>query len=218
MSSKKTYLILIILLGVMLIALFFGVIKVNSLFHSRAQTLTNTKARAAALEKELQSLKAAKKDIITYSDLEKTTKKIVPEDKDQAETVRQIVNLAEKNGISLESISFPQSNLGGTNVGTVNSSAAAKPVGAAASANPKSKTSSLTQVTAVPSIPGVYSLPITVVSSDEQPVTYSKLINFLKDLENNRRTAQVTTINIDPDPLNRSTLTFTITINEFIKP
>lgn len=144
-------------------------------------------------------LTKVKKDIATYSELNTIAKSVVPQDKDQAEAVREIVNLAAQSGIpKLSSIAFPPSTLGG---------------GAATK-----KTGALTQVTPVKGIPGVYDLQITVTQANTDLVPYGNFIAFLSRLEQNRRTAQVSSINVQPDQKSPGKISFTLVIDEFIKP
>jgi hypothetical protein len=216
MTSKQLHTTFLVSLAILFIALIGGTLKVNSLLTSHARKLTDAKAKSLALDQERTNFDRAKREVITYADLQKITKKIVPEDKDQAETVRQIVNLAAANGVALESITFPQSSLGGAPTAA---STAAKPASATPAASAQNnKLTALSQLIAAPNLPGVYSLNINVVSSTDHPVTYDQLISFLTALENNRRTAQVSAISLEPLSNNRFLLNFTLTLNEYIKP
>jgi hypothetical protein len=71
---------------------------------------------------------------------------------------------------------------------------------------------------AVPNIPGVYQLQITVEGDSSKPVQYNSFLNFLTALEHNRRTAQVSTVSIAPSASNPNLLSFTLTLEEYIKP
>lgn len=195
----------------MLAALVVGAYGVNNLLAKKADHLTDLKARSKALEEQKFALVKAKADIEKYSELEKITKAIVPEDKSQAEAVREIVKIASENGVSIASITFPASTLG---AGPVAQAPAATPSPSAGGASKKS----LSQLQAVKNIPGVYQLEIVVNGDTNRPVPYDKFINFLEALENNRRTAQVSTITLQPDPNNRNNLTFNLTLNGYIKP
>lgn len=205
MTSKRLRWLLIGLLGLLFVGLVLGTYEANSLFKSQANKLVSLKAKSLALTSEQQSLVQAKKDIVTYSSLDKIAKSVVPQDKDQAEAVREIVNIAVSYGVSLSTVSFPASTLGTSN--------------ALISASPsKSSGPSLSQLTPVKNIPGVYQLQITVIGDPAKPVAYDKFISFLSALEHNRRTAQVIAIAIQPNAANRSLLTFSLTLNEYIKP
>lgn len=214
MNSKKLHLALMASLGLLFIALVGGTYEANTFLGQRADNLTALKAKSQALSQEEVSLVQAKKGIKQYADLTKISRAVVPEDKSQAEAVREIVNIADANGIKLSSISFPTSTLGGV-VGKPGALATATPNPASAA---DSKTNSLSQLVPVTGLIGVYQLSINVDSDITAPISYSRFINFLSNLEHNRRTAQVSTISIEPNKLNPTLLTFSLTLNEYIKP
>lgn len=217
MTSKRLHLVLLLSLAALCIGMLGGAYAINSALSTRATKLTNLKAKSQALTQQQASLVKAKQDVKKYADLNKIAQAIVPEDKNQAEAVREIVNIAGANNVSLAAITFPASTLGNTPTGgTTPAPAAATPSPAASSV--KSKTSALSQLQPVKNIPGVYNLLITVQSDPDKPVQYNKFVNFLSELEHNRRTAQVNTITIEPDKDNRNLLSFTLTLNEYIKP
>lgn len=214
MTSKKLFLMLIGVNALLIIAFIGGAYVVNSTLTAKADKLTAQKAKSQALVQQNTSLNKAKKDMQKYAELNKIAKAVVPEDKDQAQAVREIVNIAGANNVALSAINFPASSLGNTPAGTPATSSSTVPK--AVVVNPKAK--SLSQLLPVKSIPGVYQLPITVVGDSNQPVQYSEFLNFLTALENNRRTAQVASITLTPAAKNRDRLVFTLTINEYIKP
>lgn len=216
MSSKRLHFILLGVISLLFIALVGGAYGANSLLTKRANELVSLKAKSQALDQQKVGLAKAKKDIEAYSDLEKITKAIVPEDKSQAEAVGEIVKIANANSVSLASINFPASTLGNGVVKSTTGTTTAAPAPAATPAG--NKTKSLSQLLAVKNIPGVYQLQITVNGDTNKPVPYNKFIAFLDDLEHNRRTAQVSSITIQPDPNNPNNLTFSLTLNEYIKP
>jgi hypothetical protein len=204
----------------LLIGMVGGTYGINSLLVSRTNKLVTLKAKSLALAQEQISLNQAKKDIQTYTSLDKIAQSVVPQDKDQAEAVREIVNLAATNNVSLASITFPASSLGTGPGGSSATSTSSTPAqaGPAASAASNAATAALSQLTAVKDIPGVYQLPITVDGDPNQPVQYNEFINFLSALEHNRRTSQVSSITIQPDTKNPDYLTFSLTLSEYIKP
>jgi hypothetical protein len=214
MNSRRLHTVLLGLLGLMIIGLAGGAYGVNSLLAKESDKLTGLKAKSQALNQEEIGLKKAKQDIAKYSDLEKITRAVVPEDKNQAEAVRELVNIAAANGISLESVTFPASTLGSTPAGTTAKPAAPATPSLSAGAGAKS----LSQLVPVKNISGVYQLVITVDSDQAQPIAYNKLISFLSQLEHNRRTAQVSSIALVPDNNTRSLLTFKLGLTEYIKP
>jgi len=207
MTSKRLRLIMLGIVGLLFIGLIAGTYEADKLLQSEASKLTTLKAKTQALASEQQGLIKAKKDIKTYADLETIAKSVVPQDKDQAEAVREIVNIAAANSVSLATISFSASSLGSTAQGTVSTTTASD-----------KSTTSLSQLIPVKNIPGVYQLQISVVGDPNKSVAYDKFIAFLSALEHNRRTAQVSTISIQPNLANRNLLTFSLNLNEYIKP
>jgi len=193
-----------ILSGVMILLIIgsiFGSNQVINILSNQANNLVGLKAKSQALQTEQTNLNIAKKEVSKYSSLQKIAESIVPQNKDQAEAVREIVNIASESGITLTSITFPSSTLGDATTGA------------------SSGKLSLSQLTPVPKIPGVYSLPINVQdSSVSGAVSYPSFYNFLTMLEQNRLTSQVTSLDITPDSTNNGLITFNLTINEYIKP
>jgi len=199
MNSKKLFYGLIGLLVLLVVGVFAGVNEANTLLQKQSDSLVKLKATDKALAQEKVQLAKNKQDIKKYDQLNTIAKSVVPQDKDQAEAVREIVNLASQSGIGkISSIAFPASTLGGT-------------------AKTKA-TSPLTQVTPVKGIPGVYNLEITITQDANDTVPYGSFITFLSKLEQNRRTAQVSSINVTPDPKSPNLVSFTLVIDEFIKP
>lgn len=209
MTSKRIYYILVGSLVLSFIALIGGAYAINGILTKQSNSLTELKARSAAFSEEQITLEKSKKQVEQYASLNQIAKAIVPQDKDQAEAVREIVNIAAQYNISLAAINFPASTLGNTPTSSA----------APASANAGTvATKSFSQLLPVKNIPGVYQLTITVTGDTNKPVPYSQFIRFLEALEHNRRTAQVSTITIEPNATNRNLLTFNLTLNEYIKP
>lgn len=202
MNSKRTFVGLLAANVVLVLVLFAGAYGIHSLLVDQKHKLVEKKTTLTALEAQNNGLKKAKKDIVNYSELGKIAKAVVPQDKDQAQTVRELVLIASRNGIKLSSITFPNSTLGSTTTpGT-----------------PSVGNLALSQLTPVKGLNGVYSLEIVVQSDKASPVSYDRFIGFLQALENNRRTALVRTISLSPDTKDSSKLSFTLTLDEYIKP
>jgi hypothetical protein len=208
MNSKRLHLVLLCVIALLLVGLVGSAYGINSLLSQKATKLTAQKAKSQALSQEQLALVKAKKDIAKYAELAKITNSVVPEDKNQAEAVREIVNIAADHDVSLASINFPASSLGG-------GPAAVSPGVSVGTSAGTSK--GLSQLQPVKSISGVYELVITVNGDTNRPVSYNNFISFLSDLEHNRRTAQVSSIAIQPDINNRNNLTFNLTLTEYIK-
>ncbi|HVS58662.1 MAG TPA: hypothetical protein VHD60_02905 [Candidatus Saccharimonadales bacterium] len=200
MNAKRLYFVLIGCIVLLAAGLLGGAYGINSMLAGKSTKLVSLKAQTAALSSEQTDLAKAKREVAKYSSLEQIAQSIVPQDKNQAEAVREIVNIAAANNVALASITFPASNLG-----------QAKATGSSASKVPS-------QLTPVPGITGVYDLEITLTSDTNHPVTFTQFTNFLSSLENNRRTAEVSTVSLNPLATNHSYLTFTLTLDEYLKP
>lgn len=213
MNSKRTFYLmggLILLFSVLIAA---GAYEINGLLGKQSKTLVDAKAKLSALQQEQVELKQAKKDIATYNDLYQISKVVVPQNKDQAEAVRQIVGIASQSGVNLISITFPSSTLGGSKngTGTATPAPAASGASAAGSASP-----ALSQLRKVPNISGVYVLELKVTGLT-QSNGYPQLIGFLSGLEQNRLTALVSDIVITPDKSSGG-FQFILTLDIYIKP
>ena len=214
MNSKRVFFVMIavvVLLGVGMIA---AVVVGNGLLKKRAQTLISLKLDNRSLDEQQTALTQARKDIAKYSSLNQIVKSIVPQDKDQAEAVREVVKIADDSGIKLASIGFGASTLGQIIKPTADSSSGTS----SGTTAPPKVTSPVTQALPVDGIPGVYSMAITIQPDSTSPVTYSQFIDFLSRLEQNRRTAQVTTVSAQPTTQDRNKLTFSLGLNLYIKP
>ncbi|HWB39468.1 MAG TPA: hypothetical protein VG604_04515 [Candidatus Saccharimonadales bacterium] len=200
MNSKQLFFGMVGTIAVLACALVFGAHMTVGILKERSQKLVQQKLQVEVLDSQQAALAKAKKEIKQYAQLESIAKTIVPADKDQAETVREIVNIASRSGITLSNITFPSSALG---QGT--SSASSSRV-------------KLSQLTPAKGLSGIYQLPITIDQDANSPVSYSQFISFLQQIEQNRRTAQVTSISLIPNADNPSLLSFSLIINEYIKP
>lgn len=199
MTAKQLTYILSVLVGLLVIVLVASGYVANMFLTHKATELGKIKAQSQVVVDRQNQLKKDIADIARYSPLNEIARAVVPQDKSQAQTVTEIVNIAAASGIpKLSSITFPASTLGGS--------------GSASS------TASLTQVTPVKNISGVYSLPITITQDSSNTVPYDQFLTFLKKLESNRRTAQLSSVNVQPDNKNPSRVSFVIVVNEYIKP
>lgn len=212
MNSRKIFFVMAGIIGLLSLLAIAAVVLGDSILRKQSNKLMNLKVESKVIEAQQTALVQAKKDLEIYSDLEAVAKQVVPQDKDQARATREIVSLAEQSGIKLSSITFPASTLGQAQPKAVAPTDGSTPVPA------KPAAPSVTQVKPTEGIPSLYQLDITVVSDTTRPISYAQLIDFLHRLEQNRRTAQVSQLTIQPDPLNRSSLNFTLVITVYIKP
>lgn len=196
MNSKQLYYVMLATIALMILGLLGGVYGVQKVLSGEATELVSARLQVAVLDNEQRELTQAKQDIKKYRELADIARSVVPQDKDQAQTIQQIVAIAKANGINLSSITFPSSTLG----------------------TAKGSDGNLSQLTPVKDIKGVYNLQLTVQSDPTHPVPYNQFLNFLDGLEHNRRTALVQSVTIQPNELNRNTLSFTLILDEYIKP
>jgi hypothetical protein len=223
MTSKRLYFVLLGLLCLVVISVAGGSYAINAALEKQSNKLVSLKAKQQSLQQEQTQLTQMKKDILDYNNLYKISQLIVPESKDQTETVRQIVNLAKQSGVTLQSITFPASSLGtGTSPLALNTEQSATPgtaatpiAGTTVIANP-----ALSQLVPIAHIPGVYDLQVEVASATDPAYqsTYPQVIHFLSALEQNRLTAQVSQIDLQPNSQNSNVLSFTLNLDIFIKP
>ncbi len=215
MNSKRVFFLMLGVCALLAIGVVGVLFAGDKMLKQQASKLVELKLEDKLLDEQQAALTQANQDIQQYEELEQVTKTVVPQDKDQARAVREIVNLAKEAGISISTISFPSSSLG-------TKPAQAKPAeeggGEAKATTPVIST--VTQAKPVDGVPGVYGLEMTITPDAEKKVTYYQLLRFLEKLENNRRTAQVTSVKITPVTANASSpyITFTLTINIFVKP
>jgi len=215
LNSKNTRLLLIASL-VAMVALFIGLMFAGlSILGSKSDSLVKLKAQSQADDYELLNLEQAKKDVAKYAYFKEVAKTVIPNDKDQAEAVSEIFQFAQAAGIRIGSITFPTSSLGLTTGGLSAAQDATAPTAAS---------TAITQAKPVTGIPGLYSLELTITpqTGNDVPVnlqvTYPKILAFLKSIEDNRRTAQITQVIINPPSSTDQSLSFTLTTNIFIKP
>jgi len=198
-NSKKLYFLLlgslVVLAGLSLATVYFG----NQMLKKSASRLYDLKSESLELDEQQKTLVQAKKDIETYAEIETIAKTVVPQEKDQARTVREIVAIANRSGISISNITFPSSNLGSTDK------------------KKKTTNTALTQLEPVEGIPGVYELEVNVQTDASQFVPFTTLLSFLRELEQNRRTSQVKTLTVTPSADNRELVTFNVVLSVYIK-
>lgn len=212
LNSKKFFYIMtgvIVLLGIITIA---SVAAANSILAKKNERLMELKLENEMLDRQKQDMTIARANIKKYEELEKIAGQIVPQDKDQTRTVREIVRFAEQSGIKIQSISFPSSNLGQRQPTT------ARPSGGDSSTPAPSApaTPPITQVKPVSGMSGVYELEVQVQSGTG--TDFPKLIRFLRHLEANRRTSQVSNLVVSPSPTDRNVLGFTMSLKVYVKP
>lgn len=205
MNAKRMYYGMIgaiVLTGVLgLVGLVLG----NHMLSARSKDLVQLRLKSQVLNSEQTELTQAKKDVIKYTPLNNIAASVVPQEKDQALAIREIVSFASHANIALSSITFLASNLGGTGIGTSTGTGASK------------VTLAPSQLTPAKGLKGIYILPITVQSDVTKPISYDQLSTFLGALELNRHTAEVSQLTITPSDSSGQHLSFNLIINIYIK-
>jgi len=214
-DSKRLRLILIGMLATSAL-LFLAIYTVgSSALQSKSKQVVDLKLKSRTTDSQLANFTIAKSEVEKYGYFKQVAKTVIPNDKDQAQAVLDIFQLANESGISIQSVTFPASTLGAKSTSTTNN------------AQNATAQSVLSQAKPVDSISGLYSIELTVspgtdalVPADKK-ATYPKLLNLLNRIEHNRRTAQVTQVNIQPvgtDAGSSEFINFSLVINIFIKP
>lgn len=210
MTSKRLYFVLITVIVLLSVGVVASVYYSSSLLKNKAAKLTSLKVEAKTLEEQQTSLVQAKKDVQKYSQLESIAKTVVPQEKDQARTVREIIALADASGIQIANIAFPSSTLG-------EKKKAAPTTTEGQPTTPQTTTSTTSQIEPVKGIADLYQMDINVQGSGK-PVAYESFLSFLSRLEQNRRTAQVINLSVQPSSTNRNQVTFSLILRVYIKP
>ena len=211
MTPKRFFIIMVTVFSLSIISggamLYFA----NNTLKSRSGSVVDLKLESAEVEAQLSAYQAAKKDVEKYAYLNDIINTALPQDKDQARTVREIFLLAQQAGIAIKSVQFPSSTLGAVTSAPAAGTTTAKP-----------DTAVITQAKPVTGLKGVYSIETVVTPYADDKlniVTYDQLISFLKKIESNRRAMQVSSIQLNPLGQGSSdSISFTITLNIFIKP
>lgn len=220
MTPKKLFIALLACVCLGVIAAGAIVYFAETMLQERSQKVVELKLRSRELDEQQTAYRLAKTDVEKYNYLTEIITSAVPQDKDQARTVRELFQMATEAGIGLKSVTFPASTLG--------TKAAPKPAetpaaGADASAPAAPKTPPVTQAKSVDGLSGVYAVETVVApyaDGTKYIVTYEQLIKFLQNIESNRRAMQVTSLQITPmgDSPTQDGINFTLTLNIFIKP
>lgn len=222
-TTKQLRLILLGCLG-LAIGLFLAFTSLGlSMLSAKSQKMVELKLQSKTLDAQLSGLEAAKKDILKYSYFKTVAKTVIPNDKNQAQAVLDIFQIAQASGIDIQSVTFPASTLGSPSSSTVpaSGSSSSSSTGDAQTAAPAKV---ISQAKPVTGINGLYSIELTIAPADNKQIpssiqaTYPKLLNFLDRIERNRRTAQVTQVTVQPSNDGAGLINFSLTVNIFIRP
>src|SRR5579871_1342468 len=110
MSSRLSYYIMVGLLVLVSAGIIAGTVFGDYMLQQQTNKLVALKLDSKILDEQQSALIQANKDIAKYSSLETIANTIVPQDKDQAQVVREIVGYANDLNIPIQNISFPTSS------------------------------------------------------------------------------------------------------------
>lgn len=222
MNSQKFRLVLLGVFGACVIAFLALCVLGLSALGNESKKVVDLKLKNQTADSQLTNLAVSKQEVEKYSYFKTVASTVIPNDKNQAEAVLEIFQLADQSGINIQSITFPTSSLG-LKTGAPVAPSTTSP----SSSSPivPSTQKIISQSTPVTGIPGLYSVQLTITPesgsqlSTERQVTYPKMLDFLSRIENNRRTAQITQVNIQPlGGSGGSQINFSLIVNIFIKP
>ncbi len=191
MTAKQLYYTLIGLCVVLLIGLAGSIYLGLTMLDRQADELRQAEIEREVIDIQGLSLLRALNEIEEFSELEEVAQRIIPQEKDQARTVREIISISQQSGANVSSFSFPSSDLG-------------------------DEDDIVSQALPVAGIPGLFELEITI--QDTNGTGFNQFIAFLEGLEQNRRTSQVKSVTINPDSEARSVVEFSINLSVFIRP
>lgn len=174
------------------------------------------------LERKREGLEKAKVVLADNAHTLSTLSKVVPEDKDQAKIVEEIYAIAEKAGVTIDSVGFPASTLGSQTTVKAAPTTTQDPA-AAGSATSTTATpapqKNISQATPLKDIPGIQSIALSIgaINSKSLPagsgVRYSELMSFIRQIERNERAIQITALGIGQDKSVNGEPTFSLTIS-----
>jgi hypothetical protein len=220
MSNKKAYYIIIAIIAVIFVlagaSIYLGLERLSE----KSDEISKLKTESMILEEQQVSLARANQEIRRFEELDAIARAVVPQDKDQARTIREIVKIGNENRISFSNITFETSELGQSKPAppppqpeeTEDDSTGDETV---EDLPPPPPPVNITQANPVDGIPGVFEMELSITSDASNPVRYSDLVNFLEQLEQNRRTARVSSVTITPI---EGGLSFSLTLGVFIRP
>jgi hypothetical protein len=236
MTSKKLHRYLIILFALIILGSAFIVRYANSWLTTSSQELSMLKLEVDTLEAKRQGLEQAK---ITLADNKvglSILDQAVPTDKDQARIVSELFKIADNANLTIASVGFPTSTLGQSTQAPTTTTPTPTTTTDAATGSSTPATTDTTQTTAKPAqsisqatplkdIPGIQSIEVSLgaLNSKTLPpgsgMRYSELLSFLRNIERNRRTIQVKSINIGQGtPVNgEAVFTLDVALSIFIR-
>lgn len=202
MTPKNTFRALTIGLVLSLGLCGLGMRYLLAHIHDLSQEISVNKAMLQVLEDKNAMTIATEAQMARLQFIQTIADQVVPAEKTQPELVTQLIQIANENSISLESILFNKKTETG------------KPTEEGGTTIPD-----ITQAEPLPNVTGVFSLPLTITVSG----SYDNMLNMLRDIEQNRRKMQVSSVSISPlvDTATGTTgqgVSATILIDVYVRP
>lgn len=167
-KSKKAFYVLIAL-NVLLIGGILGAYLFTTKYaKQKSQEIAVLKADIETNDQRLVAYSDLERSLDKSTELETIAKEVLPQDKNQSVALNEIESFANKAGISIRQITFN---------------------------TPSGKVTSGPTLTSPTSLKGVSVLSVGVKANKMQ---YEQLLDFLKQIESNRRRMQVTSISLAP--------------------
>ena len=141
----------------------------NAFLSKEAARIADARADEELVDKRIALKNDLEKTIDDYTELKTLATKFLPDSKNQDDLIAEFYTIADKSNIMVSGLSFTAS---GTKVG------------------------GQSQTTPLKDAKNVLVFPFTVTNYS---ASFTQLINFLENLENNRRKLQITQIQLQPD-------------------
>jgi Tfp pilus assembly protein PilO len=186
LTPKTSFYGLLALLLVVLAVVVASLYWSKSQLDQRSETIDEKRQQTAELDSKIDAAIKLRQELEVKSELVTVTEEILPSSKSQENIVGELIDIAANRGLKLASIAFS---------------------GAQSSADPETS-----QTEKVDGLPGVFSLNVTTSIETD----YENVLQFLEDLENNKRQFEVTSLSISPNE--GSQFTVSLSIVTYIKP
>lgn len=205
MNSKKLYFILIGIIVITIAGTSTLVVFANKFLANESVKLDTARSMSqknALLDAKYKQISANSRYWQEPSrDLYSTVKSMLPLQKDQAEAVDLIQQLAAESsaGLKLNSITFPSSDLGAKAPAPTSS-----PSGSSETATaPAATVTKVTQTKTIKDIPGILAIETKISlkppAAGATNIDYASFLKFIDGLTNNSRLMQVTELSVSPD-------------------
>lgn len=199
-SAKKVYYLLIAGFLVLTAGIFAMLYFSKNFLSAAEDELIAAKLEIIKQEEIESTYRENINNLEKYSETAGVLEEVIPKEKDQARAVREIDAIAKQNGMAINTLTFPSSDLNKTT-----------PAGGTAA----TPTTAVSQAKPVKGLNGVLGIDVNVElrSQNESPISTDQLLSMLRAIENNRRNMRVTSINF-----NAGDQTVDIKLTIFVKP